>query len=433
MDHKHRNQWKCICAGMLALIFVLFVTRCYWQRKNGQNNSQVHQASDEFWQHVQEEIEEQSEVFSNQDNAYCITPQAEGEEMINVLTQQKPDGTLVQNHVVNQLESLMQVTNAYVYYTTWESVAGFRVFWCVPIEKTESGDQLIWESKEALLQNIRDISYITDSYVIYEADEGIYKLDLQKKEKLPVTVDNRQLSGSVVHCRDRKTVDLDGKLFVLGGSNMYSLEPGSASVKQIYTGASWKDEDIFYKDAYLVSDGNSICFTCDNETIWQNRQGEEQAVCAITQENFLEKLEKFGLKQGKEFQKYCISELIFYQERIYFLLRDANADPGDGKMCLLSAPISDLSKIQNESALTDYLNAWATGANSADTVSNDVVMQAMYVYKPDRIAGIVDDKLILESMRKSAASGMVYREYCVAYDIASNQVLERSGIRKVIY
>ena len=251
--------------------------------------------------------------------------------------------------------------------------------------------------------------------------------------KLPERVPRISLlpGESMAHFRENEPINLDGNLFVLDESSMYRLESDSTAVKQIYTGVNWKDEDIFYQDAYMVSDGNSICFTCDNETIWQYRPGEEQAVCAITNEDFLEKLQEFGLKKGKEFQKYCISELIHYQERIYFLLRDAKGDPIDGKMCLLSAPVSDLSKIQNESALTDYLNAWETGADSEVTVSNDVVMQAMYVYKPDRIAGIVDDRLILESIRMSDSS-LVHREYCVAYDIASNQVLERSGIRKVI-
>lgn len=436
MAHKHQNQWKRIWMGMLAIVLLFSVPGCHQQRKNRQNNQQVSdEVSDEFWQQAQEEIEEKTEVFSNGDNSYCITTRVEGEEMVYVLTQQRADGTLVQNHVIDQLESLIQVSDSYVYYTTWESAAGFRLFWRVPIQKTESGDRLIWEKNEVLLRDI-EVSYVTDSYVIYEKVEGIYKLDLRNKAKLPVTVGDRQLGGSVVHGRERKTVVLDGKLFVLDGNSMYSLEPDSAAVKQIYTGAGWQNEDIFYENAYLVSDDNSIYFTCDNETIWQYRQGEEQAVCAITQEDFSEKLKEFGLKKEKDFQNYCISGIILYQERIYLLLRGENTglyNVDDRGMCLLSTPISDLSKLGNESALTEYLNTWESGAESADTVSDDAVLQAMYVYKPNRIAGIVDGKLVLESVRLSARFvSSIHSEYCAAYDIASHQVLERSGIRKVI-
>ncbi|MCH5267722.1 MAG: M56 family metallopeptidase [Lachnospiraceae bacterium] len=415
---------------VFALVGIVCLTN--GQKENGQKYTE---APDEFWQQVQEEIEERTEVFSNGDNSYCITTQVVGGEMLPCITQQKPDGTLVQNHKVDDLESLMQVTDAYVYYTTWESTVGYSLFWRVPIQKTENGDQLIWEQNEFVLKDTIDISYITDNYVIYETDEGVYKLDMQKKEKIPVTVEDQQLGGRVVHDGDRKTVVLGGKLFVLDGSSMYSLEPDSGAVQQIYTGAGWKDDDIYYENTYLVSDDNSAYFCCDNETIWQYSQVEEQAVCVITKEGFFEKLKEFGLKKGKEFQEYCISEIMLYQERIYFLLRESNENlsgRGGGKMCLLSAPISDLSKLQNESVLTDYLNAWEADADSTDTVSDDVLMQAMYVYRPYRIAGIVDGKLILASIRMNhPTASMVLREYCVAYDIASKQIIERSEIKKV--
>lgn len=436
MNNKHRNQRQRICLSMFVMVFLLSVTGCHHQNKSAQNDNE---APDEFWQQVQEEIEEKTEVFSNGDNSYCITTQAERGEMLNVLTQQKPDGTLIENHKVEQLDTIMQVTDDYVYYTTWERDAGFGIFWRVPIQKTENGDQLLWEKEEALLKDFIDISYITDSYVIYETDEGIYKLDLQKKEELPVTVEEEQLDGRVVRDWERKTVVLDGKLFVLDGGSMYSLEADSGTAKQIYAGVYRKgdhiDDYVHYENTSLISDDDSAYFCCDNETIWQYNPTEEQAVCVITKERFFDKLKEFGLKKGKEFQTYFISEMILYQEKVYFWLTDngeAVYGEAGGKMCLLSAPISDLSQIQNETVLTDYLNAWETDANLADTVSDDVVMQTMYVYRPHRIAGIVDDKLILASVRMNySTASMLLGEYCVAYDVTSAQVLKRSGIKKV--
>lgn len=429
---NQRNKWKYLWTVFLVISLLVSMTGCQWRGGKGQN---VHPATDDFWQRVQKEIEENTVVLSNDDNSYCITTGEDGEE---VLTQQQMDGTLIQNYSVNQLEDLLQVSNAWLYYSTWESGAGFRVFWRVPIQKTGNGDQLLWEKREALLQDILEIPYITDSYVIYEAMDGIYKLDLQNGEKIPVMVEERQLSGEVMSCRgyrDQGTIILDGKLFVLEGGNLYSLEPDSGIVKQIYTGEKWKDEDTYYRNTGMVSTGDSVYFTCDNETIWQYCKGEEQAVCVISEEDFSKKLKEFGLKKKNRFQEYCITEIFLYQDRVYFWIKEYDEKqerPADAEIAFLSAPISDLSQLRNESVVTDYLHYWKTEGTSANTILYDVVAQEMYVYKPDQIEGSVGDKVILSGVRLwGPGTSRVDREYFAAYDPASNQILEQSDIRKV--
>lgn len=429
---NQRKKWKYLWTGLLVIVLLVSMTGCHWRAEKGQN---VHPATDDFWQRVQKEMDENIIVFSNDNNSYCITT---GEDEEEVLTQQQMDGTLIQNHSVNQLESLLQVSNAWLYYSTWESGAGFRVFWRVPIQKTEGGDQLLWEKREALLRDILGIPYITDTYVIYETQDGIYKLDLQNGEKIPVMVEERQLSGEVMSCRgyrDQETIILDGKLFVLERGNLYSLEPDSGTVKQIYTGGKWKDEETFYRNTGMVSSGNSVYFTCDNETIWQYCKGEEHAVCVISEEDFSKKLEEFGLKKKRRFQEYCITEIFLHQDRIYFWIKEYDEKqerPADAEICFLSAPASDLSQLRNESVVSDYLQQWKTEGTSADAVSDDVVLQEMYMYKPDRIEGVVDDKIILSEIRLSPhGRSHVDRMYFVAYDPELDQILEQSDIRKV--
>lgn len=413
------------------LVIALFasMTGCHWRAGKEQN---VHQAPDRFWKHVQMEMNENTVVFSNDDNSYCITRQEDGDAL---LTQQQADGTLIQNHKVNQLESVIQASNAFVYYTTWESEAGFPVFWRVPIQKAENGDQLLWEKKEPLLQDYIDISYITDSYAIYEAMNGINKLNLQNGEKTPVMVEDRHLRGSVIGCREQGSVILDGKLFVLEGGSLYSLEPDSAAVQQIYTGEIWKDEDTFYRDAGMVSDEDSIYFTCDNEAVWQYHKGEEQADCVTTEKDFSKKLKKLGLTKKKAFQEYCITEIFLYQERIYFWLKEEKEKQirsTDAEMCLLSAPVSNLSQLRNESAVTNYLYSWESEATSVDTISDDIAGQEMYLFKPNRMEGVVEDKVILSGIRHLGHGiSRVDQEYFAAYDPVSNQILELSDIRKV--
>lgn len=426
------NQWrqsKHLCVEILVMALLVSMTGCQWRARYEQN---IQYADEDFWQRVQKEMEENTVVFSNDDNSYCITT---GEDEEEVLTQQQMDGTLIQNHSVNQLESVIQVSNVCLYYTTWESEAGFRIFWRVPIQKTGNGDQLLWEKKEALLQDILEISYITDSYVIYETQDGIYKLDLKNRERLPVILDNRQLGGTVVHCRKQDSIILDGKLFVLEGSSLYSLEPDSGTVMQIYTGEKWKDDFTLYRHTGMVSFDDSVYFTCDNETIWQYCKGEEQAVCVISEEDFSKKLKNFGLKKKKRFQEYCITEIFLYQDRVYFWIKEYDEKqerPTDAEIAFLSAPASDLSQLRNESVVTDYLHYWKTEGTSVDAISDDVVNQEMYMYKPDRIEGVVDDKIILSEIRLSQSGrSYVERMYFVAYDPELDQILEWSDIRKV--
>lgn len=417
--------------GILALSVLLIMTGC--QKKTEDYDI----LPDSFWQQAQEEMEGKAEVFSNQDASYYVSLQEGGEEDVRVLVQQRPDGTLVQNHEVNQLENIVQVTDAYLYYVTWESEIGQTVFWRVPIQKTESGDLLVWEKKEVLLQDILHIAYITDAYVIYEMQDGIYKLDLQNGEKIPLKAEDQYLDGTVVRDRNRKTIFLNGRLFILSGTALYCLEPDQAISRQVYTGAKWKDESIFYQDSYMVSFDGGVCFSCDNETVWLYRDGEEQAECIATRDTFFEALQKAGLKKKKKYEDYCITEMIFHQERIYFLLKEGSdmlqgADEGD--FCLFSVPISDPSSLQNESAVTEYWSAWETASVSADSISDDVVGQAVYVYKPVRIAGIVDHKIILQGRRLLyRAVSLIDNVYCAAYDMTSNQMLEREDIRKVIH
>lgn len=429
---NQRKKWRHLWAGFLVIALLVSMTGCQWRAGKGQN---VQPATDDFWQRVQKEIEENTVVFSNDNNSYCITTGEDGEE---VLTQQQIDGTLIQNHSVDQLESLLHVSNTCLYYATWESGPGFRVFWRVPIQKTNNGDQLLWEKEEALLQDFLEIPYITDSYVIYDSQDGIYKLDLQNGEKLPVMVENRQLSGEVMSCRgyrDQGTVILDGKLFVLEGGSLYSFEPDSGTVKQIYTGEKWKDEDTFYRDTGMVSCDDSVYFTCDNETIWQYCKGEEQAVCVISEKDFSKKLKEFGLKKKKRFHEYCITEIFLHQDRIYFWIKEYDEKQDnlrDAEIGFLSAPVSDLSQLRNESVVTDYLHYWKTEGTSADAVPNNVVTQEMYLYKPDRIEGVVDDKIIFSEIRLSPhGRSYVDRMYFAAYDPELDQILERSDIRKV--
>ena len=142
-----------------------------------------------------------------------------------------------------------------------------------------------------------------------------------------------------------------------------------------------------------------------------------------------------------QFQKYYISELFLSQEKIYFWLVDEYGhDYGTaGSRCVLSAPLSDLSQLQNESALTDYLNEWEKEAESADKIADGLEFssvldtQEIYVYSPYGIEGIIEDKLILESFRVTPVEmSAVHMTYSAAYDIASKQVIERPGIKKAI-
>ncbi len=426
------HQWKLqkkLWMGLLVMALLVSMTGCQWRSGKGKN---VYPATDDFWQLVQKEMEENTEVFSNDNNSYCITI---GEDDEEVLTQQQIDGTLIQNHSVNQLDELLQVSNVWLYYSTWENEAGFPVFWRVPIQKTENGDQLLWEKREALLLDFTEISYITDFYVIYETVDGIFKLNLQNGEKLSVMVENRQLNGTVVCCRYQGSVILDEKLFVIEGSSLYSLEPDSGTVMQIYTGEKWKDDFTLYRHTGMVSFDDSVYFTCDNETIWQYCKGEEQAVCVISEEDFSKKLKEFGLKKKNRFQEYCITEIFLYQDRVYFWIKEYDEKqerPADAEICFLSAPASDLSQLRNESVVTDYLHYWKTEGTFADAISDDIVNQEMYMYKPDRIEGVVDDKIILSEIRLSQSGrSYVERMYFVAYDPELDQILERSDIRKV--
>ncbi|MDE6568100.1 MAG: hypothetical protein K2K70_10275 [Lachnospiraceae bacterium] len=429
---NQQKKWRHLWAAFLVIALLVSMTGCQWRGRKGQN---VQSAPDDFWQRVQKEMEENTVVFSNDNNSYCITTGEDGEE---VLSQRQMDGTLIQNHSVDQLESLLHVSNTCLYYATWESGPGFRVFWRVPIQKINNGDQLLWEKEEALLQDFLEIPYITDSYVIYESQDGIYKLNLQNGEKIPMMVEKRQLRGDVMSCRgykDQGTIILDGKLFVLEGGNLYSLEPDSGTVKQIYTGEKWKDEETFYRNTGMVSSGESVYFTCDNETIWQYHKGEEQAVCVISEEDFSKKLKEFGFTKKKRFQEYCITEIFLYQDRVYFWVKEYDEKlekATAAEIAVLSAPASDLSQVRNESVVSDYLQQWKKEGTSADAVSNDVVLQEMYMYKPDQIEGVVDDKIILSEIRLSPhGRSKVDRMYFAAYDPELDQILERSDIRKV--
>lgn len=194
--------------------------------------------------------------------------------------------------------------------------------------------------------------------------------------------------------------------------------------------------DDFWQRAQTQMEENTVVFSNDNNSYCVTTQeGGEQANCVTTEKDFSKKLKKIGLTKKKAFQEYCITEIFLHQERIYFWLKEEKEKQirsTDAEMCLLSAPVSDLSQLRNESAVTNYLHSWESEATSVDTISDDIAGQEMYLFKPNRMEGVVEDKVILSGIRHLGHGiSRVDQEYFAAYDPVSNQILELSDIRKV--
>lgn len=438
---KHLTRWISYWFGVCMIMVLLSLAGC-GSKKDGTDVAVV-DVAEKFWK-VYEESEQDEIVgkkFFNDSNSYCMEYNEEKTE--TVLVQRKIDGTSPQRYPEEEVLDILCVTNQELYYKKWEDITSDTVLWRVPIQKTQAGDVLHWKEREALAtSDLDNFCLVSDSCVIFEDDNLIHKLELPTGKTVPLCEELDWTRPEIVYGRGGETICMEGYAFIRDGGNLYCLDPVQEEVCQIY----WGQRDLRLKEGYyecnnsIVSSGDRIYFTHDFETVWQYQLGEEQAVCAVSREQFLELLQRPELQDYASYRNFSITGMELYQNQLYLTVQDREKEEMGIHWCLLHSSVDDFQELQHDSTVTEYLEeGWRKRAVSEEMVSTEggwvdteVWEQALYLYQPIGMDGIRDGKILFYSRRlTSPAMSMVHYEGSAAYDIKTRKILERPGIIKV--
>ena len=437
----HRSRWRSCWFGICMTIVLFSLAGC-GSKKDG-TEADAEEVAEKFW-HGYEESEKENAVgkkYSNDSNSYQMELNEEKTE--TVLVQRNLDGSSPQKFPEEEVVEILSVTNQELYYKKWEEITADTVLWRVPIQKTQEGDVLLWKERKGLAQSERDdFCLVPDSCVIYEDDNLIHKLELSTDETAPLCEEMHWTRPDIVMGRTRETVCIDGNVFIQDGGNLYCLDTAQEKAWQIYGDNRAPNLKEGFYECYnsVVTSGDSLYFTQDFKSVWQYRLGEEQAVCAVSQEQLLESLQKLESQNDASYQDYSITGLELYQNELYLAIRERGKDGVGVHWCLFHSSIDDFQALQHDRAVTEYLeNGWRKRAVSEAMVSVEDGLDetvsweaALYLYPPMETVGIREGKLLLRSVRLvSPAISAVHYEISAAYDLKTKNVLERPDIIKV--
>ena len=376
--------------------------------------------------------------FANHNNIYTITydSSAEDEPGENeILTQMKPDGTVVQEYDIKDLDGVAWVTDEWVYYVTEE-----RTLWRAPIERTERGDRLKPDQAERLLQeeflDWRNV-YVADTGIFYIADqEGVIselrKYDFQKKESVRLKKTEGYMWIRLDHeAREDNPIMLGDSLFIQHDSELYTLDTVNAGLKKIYKGMNDQFRDN------IVACGDSICFVPDCNEAQVYRYDGEKVECVIKKDVLRGKIFDLGYPTGGATP---IEKIFIYKDRMYFYVPVISGHDDGGywyykAQLLLSAPVNDLLNMRGDDKFFHYMSDHGNISVRYDHVEEEeralkVGDEYFYDSPLTSVDGGWDGKLILEGRFFASKSGTGYYPYSYAiYDLDTGEIEETEAAK----
>ncbi len=341
-------------------------------------------------------------------------------------------------------------------------VKGSTDLWTYYIKETEDqeeeqlcripatgGKHLPFDEEEVLSQKSMFFDlYATDAYVIFTAGEGsgdsqCYKLDLFSMKRTTLG-GSREFSDAELAVSDNGTpVLFHDRLFVVTDRDVYELDPETGQMQKIYDRT---DKDLTIR---LRVCQESLYLTSDRQSIYRYDGNGQRAACVLDQDTIRERLD--GLKLWKEdaaCTSYLVDDIFSHEDRLYLTVTanwERQGRRGKKEECttegiLLSACVSDIKNIKHENILFDCLTVREEGnelsgeAVDTDIDVNDVSVEDIVrkVYRPSRISGIVDGKVVLDGVevRPPYVSSILY-SVCRAFDPVTGRVTDNPAIEIV--
>lgn len=234
------------------------------------------------------------DLLSNSSNCYFNIP--DGVDIQGVIQQDIAGTTEGQVIEIPDCGEVCAVTDSELYYIKYhenyddedsEETKDNDSLCRIPIEKTDHGDKLLIEQSETIfqpeesIQDIDDIPYITDKYIIYISNSRLlYKLTLT--EKTPQLLyewkdaEEYEEDGYFTLMKDYNNnhlIQKDGLLFLAMYTGIFTLDPDSGELHQIHT-------DEYDNNHWQAAFNGNLYFTCGHE-VYLYDGTTDQAVCLL--------------------------------------------------------------------------------------------------------------------------------------------------------
>ena len=414
---KDDYMGKKLCMAVMAGVFVLLLGGCQQTATTGKKVTSTgtavmagqteNQKENDFWTRVDEKLSYQHAEISG------------------------PKG---QRYVV------AGNTDQWMYYIKEDEKQGEQQLCRIPAS-AKKGDHFLFDKESVLFsESLFFDTYVTDTYVIFIASSGsgdsrCFKLELSSGKCTALGGSREFYDCEMVVSENGTPVLLHDCLFVTTDKGVYELDPQKGQMHKIY------DRTDMDYSVRMQTCGDCIYFTSDRQEIYRYDGDGKEAVCVLDEKTIQEKLDALKLwGEDSRCKSYGINNIFSYEECLYI---DAAADGEKQGKCtaegiLLSTRVSDIKNIKHENILFDCLTLGEEGKESGEgAVNSNKNFNDVYekeaerpkVYRPSRIRGIVDGKVVLDGVeiRPPQVSSISFKA-CRAFDPVTGKVTDNPEI-----